>query len=92
MLFMVKMKVNVLPDTDMEEFNTLKAKEKDYSQRLQREGVWKHIWRISGKYENYSVFDVESNEHLHDVLMNLPLLKYIDLEIEPMGKHPSAIE
>lgn len=92
MLFMVKMKV-IPPQSqsEMSEFNERKVQEKEYSQDLQRKGTWKHIWRVTGQYENYSVFDVDSNEQLHEILMNLPLLKYIEMEVEALNIHPSAI-
>lgn len=36
------------------------------AQRLQREGSWRHLWRIAGHYANYSLFDLPSVEALHD--------------------------
>lgn len=36
------------------------AREKAYSQDLQRNGKWPHIWRLVGEYANVSIFDVES--------------------------------
>ena len=47
-------------DTDLSAAETteLLAREKAYSQELQRDGRWKEIWRIVGEYANYSVFDV----------------------------------
>ncbi|WAM54016.1 muconolactone Delta-isomerase family protein, partial [Vreelandella venusta] len=32
--------------------------EKAYSQELQRQGKWRHLWRIAGSYANVSIFDV----------------------------------
>ena len=51
----------------------LLAREKAYSQELQRAGTWVHIWRVVGAYSNLSIFDVADNEELHQVLWNLPL-------------------
>jgi muconolactone delta-isomerase len=36
-----------------------------------RQGKWRHIWRITGQYSNISIFDVESNEELHNILQHL---------------------
>ncbi|MEW6627541.1 MAG: muconolactone Delta-isomerase [Pseudomonadota bacterium] len=91
MLFQVEMDVNVTPDTDMAVFEERKAKEKAYSQELQRSGKWRHIWRIAGQYKNVSIFDVESNTELHDLLMGLPLYPYMDLRVTPLCRHPSSI-
>jgi len=67
------------------------AREKEYSQRLQRAGKWPHIWRIAGEYANFSIFDVESNDELHDLLSGLPLFPYMDIRVTPLATHPSDI-
>ncbi|UYP29493.1 muconolactone Delta-isomerase [Pseudomonas sp. Z8(2022)] len=91
MLFHVKMTVNLPVDMNPEKAAQLKADEKALAQRLQREGVWRHLWRIAGHYANYSVFDVPSVEALHDALMQLPLFPYMDIEIDGLCRHPSSI-
>ena len=73
MLFHVKMTVKLPLDMDPDKAAKLKADEKELAQRLQREGKWRHLWRIAGHYANYSVFDLASVEELHDTLMQLPL-------------------
>jgi muconolactone D-isomerase len=67
------------------------AQEKAYAQELQRSGKWRHIWRIAGAYANYSVFDVRDNAELHEILSGLPLFKFMDIEVTPLLRHPSAI-
>ncbi|WP_397449980.1 muconolactone Delta-isomerase [Pseudomonas sp. NA-150] len=91
MLFHVKMTVNIPHGEDPEKVARLKAEEKAFSQSLQDSGKWRHLWRIAGLYANYSVFDVDSVEELHDLLMQLPLYPYLSLEIAPMCRHPSSI-
>lgn len=91
MLYMVEMIVNMPVDMDAEHAAALKAEEKAYSQALQRDGRWPHIWRIVGEYANVSIFDVSSNDELHDLLSKLPLFPYMDIKVTPLAKHPSAI-
>ena len=91
MLFHVKMTVNLPIDMDPAKAAALKADEKELAQRLQREGTWRHLWRIAGHYANYSVFDVASVEALHDTLMQLPLFPYMDIETTALCKHPNSI-
>ena len=88
-LYAVRMDVD-LP-LDLEGRDDLLAREKDYSQDLQRSGQWVHIWRITGQYSNLSIFDVADNEALHDVLWGLPLFPYMTIDVTPLGQHPSAI-
>jgi len=91
MLFMVHMIVNI-PDTlPAEEAARIKAEEKQYSQDLQRSGKWPHIWRVVGEYANISIFDVASNDELHEALSKLPLFPYMSIKVTPLAKHPSAI-
>jgi muconolactone D-isomerase len=92
MLFLVRMDVH-LP-TDMSDTQTaeIKAREKAYSQALQRDGRWQAIWRVVGEYANYSVFDVASNDELHELLAGLPLFPYMRIHVTPLARHPSAIE
>jgi muconolactone D-isomerase len=91
MLFHVEMTVNLPPDMDESRAAALKAEEKAMSQRLQRDGVWRHLWRIAGRYANISVFDVDSPAHLHDVLSQLPLFPYMRIEVQALCRHASSI-
>lgn len=91
MLFLVHMIVNIPKDLPQDVTKEILAKEKAYSQDLQRSGKWASIWRVVGEYANYSIFDVESNDELHDLLNNLPLFPYMEIKVTPLAKHPSAI-
>ena len=91
MLFAVRMDVDLPRDLDPTVRQETLAREKAYSQELQRSGEWRHIWRVVGKYSNVSVFDVDSNERLHEILWGLPLFPYMTIEVTPLASHPSAI-
>ena len=91
MLFAVQMDVNLPVDMDPDVRADLLEREREYSQRMQRSGVWPHLWRIAGQYANLSVLDVESNQHLHDVLSQLPLFPYMDIQVTPLAQHPNAL-
>ena len=91
MLFHVRMNVNLPASLAPEESATLKQAEKDLAQRLQREGKWRHLWRIAGQYANVSIFDVDSVEELHALLTALPLFPYMQVDVMPLCRHPSSI-
>jgi muconolactone D-isomerase len=91
MLFHARMDVHLPPDLDPELRADLVAREKAYSQELQRSGRWRHLWRIVGKYSNISIFDVASTDDLHDLLSGLPLYPYMAIEVTPLATHPSDI-
>ena len=81
MLFQVRMDVNIPLDMPVEKVNEIKAVEKAYSQELQQQG----------KYSNISIFDVESNEELHNILQGLPLYPYMNIEVMALNRHPSSV-
>lgn len=90
MLFMVEMDVNIPLDFDPAEAERLKAEEKALCQKLQAAGTWRHIWRKVGLYANLSIFDVESNQALHSILMELPLYPFMKINVTPLCRHPSS--
>ena len=91
MLYLVHMIVNIPSTLAPEEAERIKANEKAYSQQLQASGKWPHLWRVVGEYANYSVFDVASNDELHDTLSKLPLFPFMKIAVMPLAKHPSSI-
>ncbi len=49
MLYMVEMIVQIPHSLDPALVAQIKQDEKEYSQKLQREGKWRHIWRVVGR-------------------------------------------
>jgi len=85
------MDVNLPADMPAGVADEIKAREKAYSQTLQRSGKWRHIWRVVGEYANYSIFDVSDNAELHDILTQLPLFPYMKISVTPLCRHPSSV-
>ena len=91
MLFHVTMTVKLPHDMPASQSDELKAREKALAQDLQRQGKWRHLWRIAGRYANVSVFDVADAAELHDTLTQLPLFPYMDIQVQPLCRHASSI-
>jgi muconolactone D-isomerase len=91
MLYLVRMDVKIPHDLPAAQSDEVKAREKAYSQALQKDGRWPHIWRVVGEYANYSIFDVASNDELHQLLSQLPLFPYMQIHVTPLARHPSSI-
>ncbi|MGY4877860.1 muconolactone Delta-isomerase [Vreelandella aquamarina] len=91
MLFHVEMVVKLPNDMPTEQVADIKAREKDYSQKLQRQGKWRHLWRVAGSYANVSIFDVNDNAELQEIISGLPLFPYMDIQVKPLCRHPSSI-
>ncbi|MFC3630977.1 muconolactone Delta-isomerase [Paracoccus angustae] len=91
MLYHVAMDVRLPRDLPADERADILARERAYSQDLQRGGKWRHIWRVAGQYANVSIFDVADNAELHDILSGLPLFPFMEITVTPLLRHPSAI-
>ncbi|MGS1016915.1 muconolactone Delta-isomerase [Allosphingosinicella humi] len=91
MLFQVEMDVRIPIGFDEKTLDELKATEKARAQELQRQGKWRHLWRVVGQYRNTSVFDVESAAELHELLTGLPLFPFMEIKVTALCRHPSSI-
>ena len=91
MLFHVHMVVSPPQGMDKDAFEKLRAAEKARAQDLMKQGKWRHLWRIAGKYENFSVFDVEDASELHDVLNSLPFFPFMKMDVTALCRHSSSI-
>lgn len=91
MLFKVEMIVKLPYGMPQAVADEIKARERKYAQELQFAGKWRHIWRIAGSYANVSIFDVESNAELHDILSALPLFPFMEIKVDALCKHPASI-
>ncbi|CAM3531691.1 muconolactone Delta-isomerase [Halomonas casei] len=91
MLFQVEMTVKLPPDMPEKQAEKIKATEKAYSQNLQHQGKWRHLWRVAGSYSNVSIFDVEDSAELQELVSNLPLFPYMAINVKPLCRHPSSV-
>ncbi|GAB2507731.1 Muconolactone Delta-isomerase [Corynebacterium atrinae] len=90
MLFIARMDVSFPDNLTPEQVADFQAREKEYSGNLQAKGTMKGIWRVVGKYSNYSIYDVASNDELQEVLSGFPMYKYMNIEVTPLAQHPNA--
>lgn len=91
MLYCVQMEVKIPDSLPAERADAIKAAEKARAIEIQQAGKWPHLWRVTGRYANISIFDVDSHDELHDLLSSLPLFPYMSIQVTPLARHPSAI-
>ncbi len=91
MLFHVHMVVSPPQGLAKDAFEQLKTAEKARAQELMHEGKWRHLWRIAGNYENYSIFDVSDASELHDILTSLPFFPFMKMQVTALCRHTSSI-
>lgn len=85
------MDVQIPPGLAPDTVDQLKKTERERAQELQRSGKWRHLWRVAGRYANVSIFDVGSNDELHDILSTLPLFPFMRITVTPLCRHPSSV-
>ncbi|HWK46607.1 MAG TPA: muconolactone Delta-isomerase [Stellaceae bacterium] len=91
MLFQVEMDVRLPHDMPSAQADDLKRRERELAQKFQREGKWRYLWRIAGRYANVSIFDVASHDELHAILSSLPLFPFMTMTVTALCRHPSSI-
>lgn len=91
MLYCVQMEVNIPDSLPAERAEAIKAAEKARAVEIQKAGKWPHLWRVAGRYANISILDVDSHDELHELLSSLPLFPYMNIQVMPLARHPSAI-
>ncbi|GAA2181104.1 muconolactone Delta-isomerase [Brooklawnia cerclae] len=92
MKFMCQMSITFPESMSPETKADYQAQEKEYSQALQRAGEFEAIYRVAGRYANVSIFEVESNDRLHEILSGFPMFPYMDIVTTPLCKHPNSIK
>ncbi|NYI45026.1 muconolactone D-isomerase [Nocardioides aromaticivorans] len=92
MLYLARLETFFPADIDPTLRDDIVSREKAYGQQLQAAGKIAHLWRVVGpKLANLTMFDVESNEELQEILAALPMRSYMDIEVTPIARHPSVI-
>ena len=91
MLIHVEMDVRIQHDFPADKTDALKQAERARALDLQSAGVWRHLWRVAGRYANVSIFDVSGPQELLDILSSLPLFPFMDIQVTPLCRHPSSI-
>ena len=43
-----------------------------------------------GEYANHSIYDVESNDQLHEIFAGFPMFPYMSIRVTPLAQHPNA--
>lgn len=58
-------------------------------QELAREGKLVRLWRVPGRWANWSLYDVKDSTELHGALASLPLYPWMDIQVHPLAEHPN---
>jgi muconolactone D-isomerase len=88
MQFLLYIDVSLPADMPAEQLADLRVRENARSTELMRQRVMRRIWRVVGRVANYSVWEVDSLEALHQAVGSLPMFPYMKIDVTPIVKHP----
>ena len=55
-----------------------------FCKNAMKEGKLLQSYVLAGKPEGFEVFEVESNEEMHEIIMNAPFGPFLDFEVWPI--------
>lgn len=88
MLFLLKIDVSIPADMPQSEKDTLRERENKRAADLIEAGTMVRIWRIVGRVASFSLWQADTLEQLHDVLMSMPMFPYMKIDVTPVIDHP----
>lgn len=89
MEFLVRIQINWPADAPEEERERIFAEELVAGQRLAHAGQLRRLWRIPGRWANWSLYEVDDATALHAALTTLPLYPWMDIDVHPLAEHPN---
>lgn len=90
MLFLLKIDVSIPPEMPQPEKDKLRERENARAMQLIEQGTLVRIWRIVGRVANFSVWQTDTLEALHDAIGSLPMFPYMKVDVTPIINHPAT--
>lgn len=87
--FLVKIEISWPPDAPESKREAIFATELERGQQLAAEGKLRRVWRVPGRWANWSLYEVADATELHTALTSLPLYPWMDIEVIALAEHPN---
>lgn len=89
MEFLVHIEITWPASGDAARKEAIFEQELQQGQRLARAGQLRRIWRVPGRWANWSLYDVVDATELHEALSSLPLYPWMSITAHPLAVHPN---
>jgi muconolactone D-isomerase len=89
MEFLVHIEIVWPPEKPDSEREAVFAAELARGQELARAGALRRLWRVPGRWANWSLYEVEDATALHAALTSLPLYPWMDIDVHALARHPN---
>jgi muconolactone D-isomerase len=86
MIFLVRSTIRP-GSTEHPDWARLLEEERIVGRQVYANGKVRHIWRVPGRYEAVTIYDVDSPEELDKLLWSLPLWRFMDIHVEALATH-----
>jgi muconolactone D-isomerase len=86
MIFLVRSTIRT-GSIDHPDWARLLDQERTEGRQLYASGKVRHVWRVPGRYQAVTIYDVDSTEELDKILWSLPLWRFMDIEVEALATH-----
>lgn len=80
MKFLVHWRMRPSPASEV---HKLLPKDLKFCQDLMKQGKLKASYVLAGRPEGYEVFDVQSSEEMHEIVLRAPFGPFLDFEVWP---------
>jgi muconolactone D-isomerase len=87
MEFLVNIEINWPPGSDPDLKDELFAAELLRGQQLARQGKQIRLWRVPGRWANWSLWEVQDATELHSAITSLPLYPWMDVKVHALAQH-----
>ena len=88
MEFLVHIEVRLPAELDAQRKQVLLDAEFARGKELVQSGVIRRIWRVPGRFANFTLYEVPDATALHAMISSLPLWPYMDVTVHPLALHP----
>lgn len=92
MLYLCQINTAWPPELGAAARQALLEREWERGRDLRRLGKIAAIWRVEGRSASVSLWQVESQQELQDLLASLPLSRYQTVEVHTLTAHPVMTE
>ena len=92
MEFLALIEVRSPPDRDPDELARTMAAETARVKELTEAGTLKRLWRIPGRWANWTLWEAPDATALHQGLTSLPMYPWLEITVHPLAVHPSDPE
>ena len=87
--FLVRIEIQLDESLSVEQREALYAAEAERAGALAEAGHLVRLWRLPGRRANWGLWRAADATELHEVLTSLPLWPYMDVDVNPLARHPN---